>query len=115
MSRAIQIRDASDVTTLKKQKAIYNNYVHLQDKIHLPIGGISHSDLMNVARHTSTYIPANSLMPTVTQTGKLFNTVTYSTSQIISQNCLADLSGGSCWSAEGYPYQKKLFSDMFRS
>jgi hypothetical protein len=118
MSRAIQIRDASDVTTFKKQKAIYNNYVHLQDKSTLPIGGISHNDLMAVARHAATFIPANSLKATVSTTStdpeRKLNTVSYSVTQIISQNCLANLSGGSCWGAEGYPYQKELFVAQFR-
>ena len=118
MSRAIQIRDASDITTFKKQKAIYNNYVQLQDKGTLPIGGISHNDLMAVARHAGTFIPANSLKATVstisTDPERKLNTVSYNITQIISQNCLSDLSGTSCFGAEGYPYQKEMYTDMFR-
>lgn len=110
MSNAIQLRDASDVTTLKKQRAIQRNYEQLQDKNQLPIGGIPHSDLMAVARYGATYIPTDSLIPTVlgqnTSCALCPNSVSYETSEIVSEHCGSNCNGSS--------FQLEQYVKLFR-
>lgn len=99
MSNAIQLRDASDVTTFKKQKALYRNFTNLQEKDQVPLGGISHTDLMGYARSRATYISADSLVATVTAQAdcpSCTNNVTYSTTATVAPVCVSGcVTGGS--------------------
>ncbi len=104
MSNAIQLRDSSDVTTYKKQKALYQNFQILKAKDQLPLGGISHTDLMGYARTRATYIPADSLVATVTAQAdcpSCTNTVEYSTTSIAAPVCVAGCPSGGSY-APGY-------------
>jgi len=96
MSNAIQLRDASDITTFRKQRAIQHSYRQLKDKGILPVGGIPHEDLMAMARYGATYIPAHSLIGTVGSINPLTqsNVVLYSTTEIAVTSCI-QCSGGS--------------------
>ena len=98
MSNAIQIRDASDVTQMKKSRAIQQNYIQLAAKNSLPWGGISHSDFLNVARTNATYIIANSIIPTVgiqAQCPSCSNVVSYPVSSPTIEQPCADCPGNS--------------------
>ena len=96
MSNAIQLRDASDITTFRKQRAIQHSYRQLKDKGMLPVGGIPHEDLMAMARYGATYIPANSLTGTIVGTNPATqsNVVLYSTNEIVATPCI-ECSGAS--------------------
>lgn len=97
MSNAAQIRDASDVIRYKKNRAIYQHYVQLEAKNQLPIGGIPHEHLMAIARANDLFIPASSILPTVTvQSGcpECQNTVTYATGQTAAAKCNTCNPGG---------------------
>jgi hypothetical protein len=61
-----QLRDASDVTRLKRQQGVKRNYQNLSStqKNYKPIGGIPHTDLLDMAHTTQSYGPSNALMPT---------------------------------------------------
>jgi hypothetical protein len=101
MSNAIQIRDASDVTTYKKQKALYQNFKALKARSELPLGGISHTDLMGYARVGAQYIPTDSLVATVTAQADCpacMNTVSYSTTNLVAGIC----STSGCTSGSSY-------------
>lgn len=87
MSNSIQLRDASDITTYKKNRAIFQSYNILLTKNQLPIGGIPHEHLMAIARANDNFIPASSLLPTITATGPVTNTVSYRTSEIVANTC----------------------------
>ena len=105
MSNAIQIRDASDVTTFKKQKALYRNFETLKARNELPIGGISHTDLMGFARTRATYIPADSLVATVTAQADCpacTNTVTYSTTAKVASVCVTGCATGGSYAPNYY-------------
>jgi len=90
MSNAIQLRDASDITTFRKQRAIQHSYRQLKVKGMLPIGGIPHEDLMAMARYGATYIPTNSLIGTVASIEPITqsNVVLYSTTEIAVTSCI---------------------------
>lgn len=105
MSNAVQIRDASDVIKYKKDRAIYENYVQLQAKSQLPIGGIPHEHLMAVARANDTFIPMSSIIPTITaisSCGTCPNTVTYITGQTIAVTCSSGCTPGGNYMSETY-------------
>uniref|UniRef100_A0A6C0I611 Uncharacterized protein n=1 Tax=viral metagenome TaxID=1070528 RepID=A0A6C0I611_9ZZZZ len=106
MSNAQQLRDSSDVTTFRKQRAIIQNYKQLEGKGQLPIGGIPHEDLMAVARYGATYIPASSIMSTVLELSGDVQTLQYSTTEIAARSCSIQCSGSS--------YQPSLFIQEFR-
>jgi hypothetical protein len=111
MSNAVQIRDASDLTTYKKNRAIYQNYVQLQAKSQLPIGGIPAEHLMGVARTNATFIPTDSILANVVGPADCptcFNEVEYFTTQVIATPC--DLS---C--ANAFSYRPQEFIKYFRS
>ena len=106
MSNALQLRDASDVTTFRKQRAIIQNYNQLADKNISPIGGIPHEDLMAVARYGATYIPASSVLTTVVANlSGVVQEVTYSTTEIAARPCI---------SCSGSSYQPLHFTKVFR-
>jgi hypothetical protein len=105
MSNAIQIRDASDVTTYKKQKALYRNFETLKARSGLPIGGISHTDLMGFARTRATYIPADSLVATVTAQAdcpSCTNSVSYSTTATVAPVCVTGCASGGSYAPNYY-------------
>jgi hypothetical protein len=105
MSNAIQLRDASDVTTFKKQKALYRNFTILQGKDQVPLGGISHTDLMGYARTRATYIPADSLVATVTAQADCpacVNSVEYSTTAIVAPVCVSGCASGGSYAPNYY-------------
>lgn len=102
MSNSVQIRDASDITKFKKDRAIYQNYVQLSAKGQIPVGGISHNDLMSVARKNVQFIPMSSILPTVTAYSYTGNTVTYSTSEIAAPSCDPSCVGGA-YMPDTYP------------
>lgn len=59
-----QIRDASDVTRMKRQQGVKRNYQNTSrqfGKNIAPIGGISHSDLLDMAHTTMAIGPSNAL------------------------------------------------------
>jgi hypothetical protein len=87
MSNAVQLRDSSDITTFLKNRAIYQNYVQLESKNQLPIGGISHEHLMSISRANDNFIPMSSILPKVTAISPTGNTVTYSTTSIVATAC----------------------------
>jgi hypothetical protein len=60
-----QLRDASDVTRLKRQQGTKRNYQNQSSaqKNYPPIGGISHTDLLDMAHTTQSYGPSNALLP----------------------------------------------------
>jgi hypothetical protein len=62
----IQLRDASDVTRLTRQQGVKRNYQNLSStqKNYKPIGGISHTDFLDMAHTTQSYGPSNALMST---------------------------------------------------
>lgn len=105
MSNAVQIRDASDVIKYKKDRAIYENYVQLEAKSQLPIGGIPHEHYMAIARANDTFIPASSIIPKITAVsscGSCPNTVSYVTGQTIAVTCSADCTPGGNYMPETY-------------
>ena len=105
MSNAIQLRDSSDVTTMRKNKAIQQNYNQLLAKNTFPLGGIPNSDLLRVARRDALYIPYDSLIATVTfqpSCPECPNIVTYTTTQIAVRQC-NNCSGSSI---QTYPFQQ---------
>jgi hypothetical protein len=107
MSNAIQLFDASDVTRMKKNRALYQNYVQLAAKQQLPVGGIPHEDLMAVARYGATYIPAESLTATVVEQANCPacpNTVQWNTTEIAVQPCAV---------CEGSSYQPGFYRELF--
>lgn len=111
MSNAIQIRDASDLTTYKKNRAIYHNYEQLKAKTQLPMGGISSQDLMGIARTNATFIPANSILVNVVGPADCpvcLNDVSYFTTQIIATSCDIDCS-------QAFSYRPGEFIKYFRS
>ncbi len=111
MSNAIQIRDASDLTTYKKNRAIYHNYDQLQAKAQLPKGGIPAADLMGLARTNATFIPTDSILSNVVGPADCptcFNDVTDFTTQIIATAC-----DPSCSTA--FSYRPMEFIKYFRS
>jgi hypothetical protein len=62
-----QIRDASDVTRLLRQQGTKRNYQVLSaslGKNQSPVGGISHTDFLDMAHTTQSYGPSNALMST---------------------------------------------------
>jgi hypothetical protein len=61
-----QIRDASDVTRLLRQQGTKRNYQILSSagKRASPVGGISHTDFLDMAYTTQSYGPSNALMST---------------------------------------------------
>lgn len=61
----IQLRDASDITRMKRQQGVKRNYQNLSStqKNYKPIGGISHTDLLDMAHITQSYGPSNALLP----------------------------------------------------
>ena len=108
MSNAIQLRDASDFIEFKKQRGIQQNYAQLKSKKELPIGGISSADLMALARTNATYIPANSLVVTVTSQAacpSCRDSITYVAGQI---------AAAACSTCAGSSYQRGTFSRNFR-
>lgn len=109
MSNAIQLRDSSDVTTFRKNRGIYQNYIQLQAKQQLPTWAIPQTDLMAVARANAVYIPAQSLLATVTAQASCpacTDTVTYVTSEIAAISCSANCSAGSS-------YQPGIYTSTF--
>lgn len=109
MSNSIQLRDSSDITTFKKNRAIYQNYIQRQAKGVLPIGGIPHEDLMAVGRIGAQYIPTDSLATVVTAQAdcpSCTNTVTYATTEIAAKACRCNAS---------VPYDKRQYSAVFRN
>ncbi len=60
-----QLRDASDVTRMKRQQGVKRNYEILSStgKNERPIGGISHTNFLDMAHTTQSYGPSNALMP----------------------------------------------------
>jgi hypothetical protein len=105
MSNAIQLRNASDVTTFRKQRAVIQNYKQLEGKGQLPIGGIPHEDLMAVARYGATYIPDSSILATVVELSGDVQTLQYSTTQIAATSCIQ---------CSGSSYQPFQFISQFR-
>jgi hypothetical protein len=106
MSNAVQIRDASDITKYKKDRLIYQNYVQLNAKVQLPIGGIPHEHLMAIARANDSFIPTSSLIQTVTaRTSSGPNTVLYAVGQTIADKCNNCTPGGN--------YMVETYSDKF--
>lgn len=108
MSNAIQLRDASDFIEFKKQRGIQQNYAQLKSKKQAPIGGISSGDLMAIARTNATYIPASSLVVTVTSQASCpscRDTITYIAGQI---------AAAACSTCAGSSYQPGTFSKEFR-
>ena len=104
MSNAIQLRDSSDVTTYLKQKALYRNFTILAGKNQVPLGGISHTDLMGYARTHATYIPADSLVATVTAQADCpacVNTVTWVATASVASVCVSGCPNGGSY-APGY-------------
>ena len=61
-----QIRDASDVTRLLRQQGTKRNYQNLSStgKNQKPVGGIPHTDFLDMAYTTQSYGPSNALMST---------------------------------------------------
>lgn len=104
MSNAQQLRDSSDVTTFRKQRALVQNYKQLEGKGQLPIGGIPHEDLMAVARYGATYIPDSSIMSTVVDVSGR-QTLVYSTTEIGARACIQ---------CSGSSYQPFHFIQEFR-
>jgi hypothetical protein len=102
MSNAIQLRDASDVTTFRKHRAIQQNYFQLKGKGILPVGGIPHEDLISIARYGATYIPRDSLTGTVGSKDAITqsNVVIYSTNEIVATSCI---------SCSGSSYQPNMY------
>ena len=60
----IQLRDASDVTRLLRQQGAKRNYQILNSagKNQRPVGGIPHTDFLDMAYTTQSYGPSNALM-----------------------------------------------------
>jgi hypothetical protein len=59
-----QMRDASDVTRMKRQQGVKRNYMvdsAAYGKNLAPVGGISHSDLLDMAHTTMAIGPSNAL------------------------------------------------------
>jgi hypothetical protein len=106
----MQIRDASDLTTYKKNRAIYHNYDILKYKSQLPKGGIPAEDLMAVARANATIIPTNSILANVVGPADCptcFNDVSYFTTEVIATTCSA--------SCVAFSYRPGEFIQYFRS
>ena len=61
-----QLRDASDVTRMLRQRGTKINYQILSStgKNFQPIGGISHTDFYDMAHTTQSFGPSNSLITT---------------------------------------------------
>ncbi len=61
-----QLRDASDVTRLLRQRGVKRNYEILSStgKNEHPIGGISHTAFLDMAHTIQSYGPSNALLPT---------------------------------------------------
>ena len=57
-----QIRDASDVTNMIKQRGLTRNYEMLHDRGLAVQGGIPQSDLLSMAHTVGAYAPMNSTM-----------------------------------------------------
>ena len=105
MSNAVQIRDASDVIKYKKDRAIYQNYVQLDAKAQLPIGGIPHEHYMAIARANDTFIPASSLIPKITalsSCGTCPNVVSYTVGQTLAITCSGGCTPGGNYMPETY-------------
>lgn len=110
MSNAVQIRDASDVTTLKKMRATQQNYIQLSAKNQLPKGGISHEDMMALARTNATYIVNDSRLATVISQAAypdVVDGVLYTGGQIVSFSCSLTCSAGNS-------YQPLIFQNAYR-
>ena len=60
-----QLRDSSDVTRMKRQQGVKRNYQNLSStgKNELPVGGISHTHLLDMAHTTQAIGPSNALLP----------------------------------------------------
>lgn len=111
MSNAVQIRDASDLTTYKKNRAIYHNYEQLQAKNQLPKGGIPATDLMGLARTNGTFIPTDSILANVVgppDCPTCFNDVQYFTTEVLATAC-----DPSC--SQSFSYRPGAFINYFRS
>jgi hypothetical protein len=90
MSNAIQIRDASDLTTLKKRLLTGKNYLILYGKNQMPKGGIPASDLMNFGFVRTPAIPTASILANVVGPADCptcFNDVEYFTTSVIPPVC----------------------------
>lgn len=93
MSNAIQIRDASDLTTHKKRLLTGKNYDILYGKQQMPIGGIPPSDLMSLGFARTPSIPTNSILANVVGPADCptcFNQVEYFTTSKIPPVCDPD-------------------------
>lgn len=86
-----QLRDASDVTRMKRQQGVKRNYEVLSStgKNSQPVGGISHTDFLDMAHTTQSYGPSNALLSTVGYTappcvtcGSTLSLAPYSTVQV---------------------------------
>jgi hypothetical protein len=64
--QGMHIRDASDVTRLLRQQGTKRNYQNLSStgKNTSPVGGIPHTDFLDMAHTTQSYGPSNALMST---------------------------------------------------
>lgn len=107
MSNSIQLRDASDVIKFRKDRSIHQNYIQLEAKNQIPIGGIPHEHLMAVARTNVQFIPMSSILPKITAISPIGNTVTYITSEIAALKC--DLT------CEGGAYMPETYRENFYS
>jgi hypothetical protein len=90
MSNAVQIRDASDLTTYKKRGLMVQNYNQLSAKDQKPKGGIPHYDLMNFGFARTPAIPAGSILTNIIGPPGCplcFNQVEVLTTEIISEGC----------------------------
>ena len=60
-----QLRDSSDVTRMKRQQGVKRNYQVLSStgKNQQPVGGISHTDFLDMAHTTQAIGPSNALLP----------------------------------------------------
>ena len=90
MSNAVQIRDASDLTTYKKRGFALHNYNQLNTKNQKPKGGIPHADLMDFGFARTAAIPAGSILTNIIGPAGCplcFNQVTTLTTEIVSDGC----------------------------
>jgi len=95
MSNAIQLRDASDVTRVKRERSTIQNYLHLSNINQLPVGGISHTDLQFFARRNATYIPMDSLTTVISANASgVITEIQYVSTEIAVAPC-ATCSGSS--------------------
>ena len=95
MSNAIQLRDASDVTRVKRERGTIQSYLQLSNMNQLPIGGIPHTDLQYFARRRATYIPMDSLTTVISANASgVITSTKYITTEIAIQSC-SDCSGTS--------------------